>query len=114
MEKKDLRKELRGARACRTLGRDVGAVAEMAARGLLTPDEARDLCNRLRRELETHMKRGSLTPHQAEKVLADLADADAVVVGCRSTVECLQPATNQRKITSVQVGRTRTRPDVTT
>lgn len=75
MEKKDSRKELYGARACRTLGRDVGAVAEMAARGVLSPTEARDLYARLKRELEGLQRQGKMTPHQVGKVLADLAEA---------------------------------------
>lgn len=75
MEGKDSRKELRGARACRTLGRDVGAVAEMAARGLLAPEEARDIYARLRRELETLQRQGRMTAFQAAKVEKDLAEA---------------------------------------
>ena len=78
MEKKDSRKQLYGARACRTLGRDVGAVAEMAARGLISPEEARDLCLRLRCELESLDRQGKMTPHQVGKVLLDLDEAEAV------------------------------------
>ena len=74
MEKIDTVKELRGARACRTLGRDVGAVAEMAARGLITSDEAADLYARLRRELEGLVANHAMNPHQAGKVLADLEE----------------------------------------
>lgn len=80
MEGKDSRKELYGARACRTLGRNVGAVAEMAVRGIITPEESRDLCARLRNELERLQRQGKMTPHQVAKVEADLTDAAAAAV----------------------------------
>lgn len=70
-------KELRGARACRTLGRDVGAVAEMLERGIVSRDEARDLWTRLRRELEDLNARHMLNPHQYQKVLEELAACEA-------------------------------------
>ncbi|MGN0851887.1 MAG: hypothetical protein ACI4Q3_00765 [Kiritimatiellia bacterium] len=72
MEGKDTRKELRGARARRTLGRNIGAVAEMAARGLLSPEEARDLYARLDQEFQKLRRQGKLTAYQTAKVEEDL------------------------------------------
>lgn len=77
MEGKDMRKPLYGARACRAIGRNVGSVTEMVQRGIVTPDEARDLCGRLRREFEALVADGRMNPHQASKVEADLAAAAA-------------------------------------
>ena len=65
-------KELRGARACRTLGRDVCALSEMHARRVIDDGEYRDLLMRLRRELEGLNARGMMTPHQYAKVLVEL------------------------------------------
>lgn len=66
-------KELRGARACRTLGRDVEAVAEMLQRGIISQAEAADLRGRLANELENLNARHALNEHQYAKVLAKLS-----------------------------------------
>ncbi len=65
-------KELRGARACRELGRDVGALQEMFARGIITKLEFDDIRGRIANELEKLNAEGKLNPHQYEKVLTDI------------------------------------------
>ncbi len=66
-------KPLAGARACRTIGRDVGAVEEMRQRGVITDAEAADLSGRLLNELESIRSQGRMNEHQYAKVRDELA-----------------------------------------
>ncbi len=70
-------KELRGARAARELGRDVGALQEMFARKIITKTEFDDIRGRIAKELEQLNSEGRLNPHQYEKVLTDIKNGDA-------------------------------------
>ena len=66
-------KPLGGARAARTLGRDVGAVEEMRQRGVISDEEAHDLNMRLLKELEGIRAAGRMNDHQYAKVRDELA-----------------------------------------